>query len=192
VDTGKEVRAVFCDISKAFDRVWHRGLLLKLSSLGIKHELLNWFKSYLSHRTQRVLYANSASSWSNISAGVPQVSILRPLLFLVYINDIIDDINSEIRLFADDTSLYIIVETLTVAAQNLNNDLESIHAWSMSWLVSFNPAKTESMIFSRKRTKPTHPTLYFDNVPERQSNNINTLALFCQTTPDGQHIYLHL
>ena len=110
MDTGKEVRVVFCDISKAFDRVWHRGLLFKLSSLGIKHQLLNWFKSYLSQRKQRVLYANSTSSWSNISAGVPQGSVLGPLLFRVYINDIIDNINSEIRLFADDTSLYIIVE----------------------------------------------------------------------------------
>ena len=87
-----------------------------------------------------------------------------PLLFLVYINDIIDNIDSEIRLFADDTCLYIIVETPSLAAHNLNHDLESIHAWSMSWLVAFNPVKIESMVFSRKRNKPIHPTLYLDNV----------------------------
>ncbi len=69
LDEGKEVRAVFCDISKAFDRVWHRGLLYKLSSAGIHGPLLNWFSSYLSQRRQRVVYCNSSSSWSSVNAG---------------------------------------------------------------------------------------------------------------------------
>jgi len=107
LDGGKEVRAVFCDISKAFDRVWHRGLFHKLSSLGISGHLLNWFKSYLSDRKQRVVVSNSSSPWSEISADVPQGSILGPLLFLIYINDIVTDIQASIRLFTDDTSLYI-------------------------------------------------------------------------------------
>ena len=93
---GKEVRAVFCDISKAFDRV----LLL------VSGYLFRWFSSYLSSRQHRVLYAGSSSSWSSINAGVPQGSILGPLLFLVYIKDITTDINANIRVFADDTSLY--------------------------------------------------------------------------------------
>jgi len=80
-DDGKEVRAVFCDISKAFYRVWHRGLLFKLDHLGIQGNLLSWFKSYLSASKQRVVYANTSSSWCNVSAGVPQWSILGPLLF---------------------------------------------------------------------------------------------------------------
>jgi len=84
VDEGSEVRAVFCDISKAFDRVWHRYLLNKLSGLGISGPLLNWFTSYLSYRKQRVVYANCSSSWSSINAGVPQGSIFGPLLFYVY------------------------------------------------------------------------------------------------------------
>ncbi len=81
LDEGKEVRAVFCDISKAFDRVWHKGLLYKLSSLGITGSLLDFFSSYLSKRRQRVVYGNSSSSWASINAGVPQGSILGPLLF---------------------------------------------------------------------------------------------------------------
>ncbi len=104
LDDGKEVRAVFCDISKAFDRVWHRGLLFKLSSIGVTGCLYQWFASYLSSRKQRVVYANASSEWSYINAGVPQGSILGPLLFLIYINDIVNEINSKIRLFADDTS----------------------------------------------------------------------------------------
>ena len=107
LDEGLEVRAVFCDISKAFDRVWHRGLLHKLSSLGICGPLLKWFSSYLTLRKQRVVCSNVSSDWSIINAGVPQGSILGPLLFLIYINDIVSQINTNVRLFADDTSLYV-------------------------------------------------------------------------------------
>ena len=154
----------FCDISKAFDRVWHRGLLFKLSNIGIKDSLLNWFSSYLSDRKQRVVHANSTSNWSSINAGVPQGSILGPLLFLIYINDIISNINANIRLFADDTSLYIIVDTPENAAEILNNDLDTIHNWSKTWLVTFNPSKTESMLFSKKRIKPLHPPLFMNQI----------------------------
>lgn len=72
LDQGKEVRAVFCDISKAFDRVWHKGLIHKLSTIGIQGPMLNWFKSYLSSRKQRVVLSNLSSAWCSIPAGVPQ------------------------------------------------------------------------------------------------------------------------
>ena len=127
LDEGLEVRAVFCDISKAFDRVWHRGLLHKLSSLGICGPLLKWFSSYLTLRKQRVVCSNVSSDWSIINAGVPQGFILGPLLFLIYINDIVSQINTNVRLFADDTSLYVIVETPDQAATALNTDLEAVH-----------------------------------------------------------------
>ncbi len=81
IDSGKEIRAVFCDISKAFDRVWHKGLLYKLQSYGIYGRLLGWFSSYLSQRKQRVVLPGAHSSWNLIKAGVPQGSILGPLLF---------------------------------------------------------------------------------------------------------------
>ena len=113
LDEGKEVRAVFCDISKAFDRVWHRGLLYKLQAVGISGSLLQGFTDYLTNRKQRVVLPGVASNWLFLKAGVPQGSILGPLLFLLYINDIVDDIQSTIRLFADDTSLYVIVDGRT-------------------------------------------------------------------------------
>ena len=90
---------------------------------------------------------------------MPQGSILGPLLFLIYINDIVEDIHSSIRLFADDTPLYIIVDNPQQAANLLNADLAIIHLWTSKWLVYFNLSKPESMTFSRKQNKPLHPPL---------------------------------
>ena len=149
IDNGREVRVVFCDISKAFDRVWHRGLLHKLSSVGFKSKVLSWLSSYLSERRQRVVLNGQASEWTVVEAGVPQGSILGPLLFLLYINDIVNEIRSNIRLFADDTSLYIIVDTPDNAAEIMNTDLHSIYRWSEEWLVDFNASKTFTMTVSR-------------------------------------------
>ena len=84
VDSGKEVRVVFCDISKAFDRVWHKGLLHKLACMGISGSLLQWFQSYLSNRRQRVVLNGVESNWANVLAGVLQGSILGPLLFFLF------------------------------------------------------------------------------------------------------------
>ena len=132
------------------------GMLLflhKLRAAGVSGEDLAWFQSYLSNRKQRVVLPGGTSSWVFIRAGVPQGSILGPLLFLLYINDIVIDIGSNIRLFADDTSLYIIVEDPVVAANCLNSDLAT-------WLLSFNLTETESIIISRKLNTNRHPSIY--------------------------------
>ena len=163
LDDCKEVRAIFCDVSKAFDRVWHKGLLYKLNKAGITGPLLSWFTNYLSNRKQRVVLPGTSSNWKPINAGVPQGSILGPLLFLIYINDIVEDIHCNIRLFADDTSLYIVVEDPLTASQMLNSDMAKIHQWANKWLVKFNPAKSESMLFSRKVIRPFHPPILMDN-----------------------------
>jgi hypothetical protein len=170
LDEGKEIRAVFFDISKAFDRVWHKGLLAKLESAGICGNLLAWFSSYLTNRRQRVLLPGVASSWKYIKAGVPQGSILGPLLFLVFINDIVSEIRCNIRLFADDTSLYITVDHPDNTAQILNSDIVKIMNWADTWLVTFNPTKTESLIISRKQIKPIHPPISMLNT------NISSVA----------------
>ena len=122
LDANKEIRVVFCDISKVFDRVWHAGLLRKLEAAGVTGKLLNWFKNYLFDRRQRVILPGVNSDWSKIFAGVPQGSILGPLLFLVFINDIVNEIGSCIRLSADDTSLFIIVDDPVASAERLKAD----------------------------------------------------------------------
>ena len=170
IDNGREVRVVFCDISKAFDRVWHRGLLHKLSSVGFKGTVLRWLSSYLSERRQRVVLNGQASEWAVVEAGVPQGSILGPLLFLLYINDIVNEIRSNIRLFADDTSLYIIVDTPDNAAEIINTDLHSIYRWLEEWLVDFNASKTFTMTVSRKLNPPLHPPLFFNATRIQETN----------------------
>ena len=171
LDEGKELRAIFCDISKAFDRVWHRGLLFKLQYVGISGMLLQWFTDYLHNRKQRVVLPGANSDWTAVNSGVPQGSILGPLLFLLYINDIVENINSSIRLFADDTSLYIIVDNPVEAANQLNSNLSKFHQWATKWLVKFNPAKSETVIFSRKQNKPYHPPLLLN---QKQGNEITS------------------
>ena len=126
----KRLGQFFCDISKAFDRVWHKGLLHKLSGIGCSDMVVQWYASYLPGRQQRVVINGQSSDWAPINAGVPQGSILGPLLFLIYINDIGKDIGSSIRLFADDTSLYIVVDSPQTAASLLNNDLTTINKWA--------------------------------------------------------------
>ena len=104
-----EVRAVFLDISKAFDKVWHDGLLFKLKQNGVSGKLLKFFESYLHNRKQRVSLNGFNSDYAEIESGVPQGSVLGPLLFLVYINDLEKNIKSNVKFFADETMLYSIV-----------------------------------------------------------------------------------
>ena len=118
VSQNKEIRIIFLDISKAFDRVWHKGLMALCFSE---------FEDYLQDRVQRVIINGQFSSWNNITAGVPQGSVLGPLLFLVFINDITNVVeNCNIRLFADDTSLFIEVDNRKQAAAKLNEDLNQV------------------------------------------------------------------
>ena len=166
LDKQKEIRVVFCDISKAFDRVWHPGLLAKLAKVGISGKLLEWFENYLTGRLQRVVINGQTSSWGTISAGVPQGSVLGPLLFLVYINDITEAVeHSEVRLFADDTILYLFVDNPVSNAAALNRDLQHINDWANHWLVKFSPSKTKTMTLTRKRKKKVFPKLYMSGTP---------------------------
>ena len=139
---------VFCDVSKAYDPFWHKGLLFKLQQNGITGKLLNWILSYLSERKHRVFVSSSMSSPRVIKSGVLQGTVLGPLFFLDYINDIAENLLSIVQLFADETSVACSSASMRDIVGILNHDLLLLSTWRKQWLVDFNPSKTEAIIFS--------------------------------------------
>ena len=141
--------------------------------------MLSLFENYLKNRKQRVVVNDSDSKWGEISAGVPQGSVLGPLLFLVYINDLEDGIKSSIKFFADDTSLFSVIRDPLVSANELNHDLDLISQWAHQWKMSFNPDPTkvaEEVLFSLKNQSTEHPPIYFNNIEVKtlKHKHINT------------------
>ena len=137
-------------------------------------------EDYLSHRVQRVVINGLESDWCEIESGVPQGSVLGPLLFLVYVNDLEQGILSSIKFFADDTSLYSIVHDPKITASNLNHDLNLIKQWAYQWKMCFNPDPTkpaEELLFSLKNKKPIHPPLYFNDTLVKRVNDHKHLGL---------------
>ena len=158
----REVRAVFLDISKAFDKVWHKGLVFKMKCNGIQGDLLSLLSDFLDNRYQRTLLNGKTSEWAYIEVGIPQGSVLGPLLFLIYINDITADIKSNIRIFADDAFLFQNVEDPSISFDDLQHDLNKISEWANQWRLRFNPGITKqavAVIFSTKTKPPVHPLM---------------------------------
>ena len=176
------MRVVFCDISKAFDRVWHKGLLHKLACMGISGSLLQWFQSYLSNRRRRVVLNGVEFDWADVLAGVPQGSILGPLLSLIYINDIVNNIRSSIRLFADATSIYIIIDDPQTATFTLNSDLDTINVRANDWLVDFNPTKPTSLLISCRQLSIAHLPLEMNIVILNETTSHKHLGLTLSST----------
>ena len=156
----------FCDVSKAFDRVWFKGLLFKLEQHGVIGSLLDWTSNYLKDRSQRVVNRSFVSNLNPIYAGVPQGSVLGPLLFLIYIyvNDIADSLLSLTRLFADNSSLFYSASSLTDSQGIINHDLHILSTWAKQWLINFNPLKTEAILFTLKYYT-NFPNIEFDGIP---------------------------
>ena len=137
------------DISKAFDRVWHAGLLHKLKSYGISGQIIGLISSFLSNRQLRVVLDGKSPQEYPVNAGVPQGSILGPTLFLLYINDLPDDVICDIAIYADDTTLYSkcdLWQQLELASK-LESDIQDAVDWGKKWLVDFNAGKTQLVSF---------------------------------------------
>ena len=148
--------AVFLDMAKAFDKVPHARLVNKLHFYGIRGKNLNWIKNFLSGRSQQVVIEGNKSSQIAVTSGVPQGSVLGPFLFLIYINDIVDELsnNVKMRLFADDCVVYVSYDTLQAesSSNNLQGVLDNIVVWADKWMMEFNPKKSALLRFSRKRS----------------------------------------
>ena len=180
LDINLDVRSIFLDMSKAFDKVWHEGLLFKLKQNGINGKLLNLLKNYLANRNQRVLLNGFESGWGIVESGVPQGSVLGPLLFLIYINDLENSIKSHVKKIAGDTSLFTIVKDPDISALKLNHDLHLISQWAYQWKMSFNPDPTKQavqVIFMRKSKQIDHPKIYFNDIEVNTVNDHDHLGL---------------
>ena len=183
LDNGDELLAVFLDFKKAFDKVWHKGLTYKLDNIGIRGSLLKWLTNYLSNRQQCVVIQGRKSSYKYIHAGVPQGSVLGPLLFLVYINDICSGVKSIVQLYADDTSLFHVIKNRNIisAVNAINDDLLVIQRWSHQWLVEVSTDKSVTMIISRKSIPTGRQPVIFGNNPLKNVCNHKHLGLWFDT-----------
>ena len=171
---GLEVKIVFPNISKAFDKVWHKVPIFKLSQNGISGNLLDILSDFLSDTKQRVVLNGQKST------GVPQGSILRTLLFLIYINDLSGDLSSKAKLFADDTSLFNVVYDINTSSNKLKNDLKKVTNWAFQWKMSFNPdpsKQAQEVIFSQKSKKEPHLPLVFNNANASQCKSQKHLGI---------------
>ena len=150
-----EVRAIFLDISKAFDKVWHDRLIFKLKQNGVSGNLIKFFQNYLDNRNQRVVLNGCYSNYSLVESGVSQGSVLGPLLFLIYVNDLERNTKSNIKFFADDIMLFSIVKDRAISADDLNHDLDIIRQWAYQWKMEFNPdpnKQATEVLFSCKKS----------------------------------------
>ena len=158
-----ESRVISLDISKAFHRVWHKGLLAKLPMFGLHHSLIKLISSFLSDRSIAIRVDGYLSYPHSINSGVPQVSVISPVLFILFINDLLSSTSSSIFSFADDTHFsssfssnpqHLVYSNISpyrnTSASLLTNDLINVEKWGSDKLVKFNEEETKQVVISRK------------------------------------------
>ena len=181
-----ESKVISLDISKAFDRVWHKDLLAKPPMFGLHHTPIKWIVGFLSDRSIAVRVDGLLSNLHSINAGVPQGSVISPVLFILFINDLLTSTSSSIHSFADDTFLSSPFSSnpndhastdiqlhRNISASLLSNDLTVIEKWGKDDLVSFNQSKTKQAVISRKRNQ-NFPAVFMNG------DELDTSASFTQ------------
>jgi hypothetical protein len=178
-DDGKFSLGIFIDLQKAFDTVDHEILLFKLSSYGIRGLALDWFRSYLTSRSQFVSACNARSSTLGLTCGVPQGSILGPLLFIIYINDIQSAVSKgTTKLFADDTNIFLTGKALDTVFVDANLVLNELNSWFSANKLSLSPEKTCYCLFSNHFIEiPTNLNLYLNGNPVPRVSNCKYLGV---------------
>ncbi len=186
----RQTDIIIMDFAKAFDKVPHRRLLYKLSYYGIRGQANNWIRSFLSDRTQNVVLDGIASDPADVISGVPQGSVLGPVLFLLYINDLPDNIASSVRLFADDCVLYKNIHTDS-DCQALQHDIDKLAEWEETWLMKFNAAKCHTLRVTNHL--PNIRLMYDYTLHSRVLESVSTAKYLGLTFADnlswGTHIH---
>ena len=160
LDEGKTVDCIYADFKKAFDKVPHKRLMVKIRAYGIKENICNWIEDFLKDRKQRVSVNGKYSAWEKMISGIPQGTVLGPLLFVIFINDLPEDIESLIYLFADDSKIWKVIESMG-DRETLQRDLQKMKEWSKIWLLQFHPDKLKHLQISRKPTEEDQRHTYF-------------------------------
>ena len=140
IDHHYKTDTIYFDFKKAFDSVPHERLKIKLLQYGIKDSVFNWISSFLKDREQRVVVNNKQSQWNKVTSGVPQGSVIGPILFVIYINDIYEGITSHIKLYADDTKLLRVIKSKD-DPKSLQEDIYRLSEWAHKWQLEFHPNK---------------------------------------------------
>ena len=176
---GRYCVAVFLDIARAFDTVWHHGLLLKLHSLGLSGNQARFLQGFLSSRQICVLVQDATSTLRPLFSGVPQGSVLSPTLFTIFIYDIFANVDPAVRtsLYADDGVLWTSAPTLPAAVAIMNQALHVVATWSHSWGLCISTTKTFANIFTNKRYPTPLPPLLFDTSPLPYVPNVRFLGV---------------
>ena len=163
---------MFLEVFLAFDKVWHKSVIFKLKQNHISGNLLKRLANFFKDRKQRIVLNGQDSSWADVTAGVPQESILGLLLCLSFVNDLATGPFFHAKLFPDDISLFSVTHDINTSENELKNYVAEIDKWAFQWKMNFNPGprkQAQEVIFNLKSKKISHPPLFFDNIQVSQS-----------------------
>ena len=150
LDDGNKLDVLYCDFRKAFDSVPHKRLMLKIRSYGIEGDIANWIEDFITGRKQRVQINGQQSSWADVTSGVPQGSVLGPLLFVIFINDLPEAVNCSVKLYADDTKIYAVIKN-ALDSRKLQEEINKLFRWSVTWQLMFHPDKCHIIKLGKER-----------------------------------------
>ena len=180
LDGGKKVQSVLLDLSKAYDRVSIPGLLSKLSLIGFSSSATEWFASFLTHREQCVLLDGTTSAPLTPKSGIRQGTVLGPVLFLIFINDLPESTQSQCSIFADDTTLHTADKSSISSCARLSSDLDTSASWAERWGMLFSAPKSKHLAIGR--TAKQSPLVRMNGVPSPQVRTHKHLGLIFNNT----------
>ena len=149
LDKGNNLNVLYCDFKKAFDTVPHKRLIEKIKAYGIGGDVINWISDFLSERKQRVCVNGKLSTWKDVTSGVPQGSVLGPLLFVIYINELEESVSCGVKLYADDTKVFAVVNHES-ESKAFQEQIDALSRWSEMWQLKFHPDKCHILKLGRK------------------------------------------